>query len=80
MYIYLLVNYVGKRPWRPIQSPAKEEGSERLRGEKDQIKFIDLRFERWQAVKIDLYVFIYMHIMNIYVKMKVLARHIYLLF
>ena len=22
---------------------------ERLRGERDQIKFIDLRFERWQA-------------------------------
>ena len=24
--------------------------SERLRGEGDQIKFIDLRFERWQVV------------------------------
>ena len=29
--------------------PIKEE-SERLRGERDQIKFIDLRFERWQIV------------------------------
>ena len=27
----------------------KKEESERLRGERDQIKFIDLRFERWQA-------------------------------
>ena len=25
----------------------KEEESEGLRGERDQIKFIDLRFERW---------------------------------
>ena len=29
--------------------PTKEE-SEQLRGERDQIKFIDLRFERWQVV------------------------------
>ena len=28
----------------------KKEESEQLRGEKDQIKFIDLRFERWQVV------------------------------
>ena len=28
----------------------KKEESERLRGEGDQIKFIDLRIERWQAV------------------------------
>ena len=26
----------------------KKEESERLRGERDQIKFIDLGFERWQ--------------------------------
>ena len=26
----------------------KKEESESLRGERDQIKFIDLRFERWQ--------------------------------
>ena len=31
----------------------KKKESERLRGERDQIKFIDLRFERWQAVWID---------------------------
>ena len=29
----------------------KKEGSERLRGERDQFKFIDLRFERWQVVR-----------------------------
>ena len=29
----------------------KKEGSERLRGERYQIKFIDLRFERWQVVR-----------------------------
>ena len=28
----------------------KKEESERLRGERDQIKFIDLGFERWQGV------------------------------
>ena len=28
----------------------KKEESKRLRGERDQIKFIDLRFERWQVV------------------------------
>ena len=29
----------------------KNEERERLRGEGDQIKFTDLRFERWQVVK-----------------------------
>ena len=29
----------------------KKEESEKLRGERDQIKFIDLRFERWQFVR-----------------------------
>ena len=29
----------------------KKEERERLRGERDQIKFIDLRFERWQVVR-----------------------------
>ena len=28
----------------------KKEESEQLRGERDQIKFIYIRFERWQAV------------------------------
>ena len=26
----------------------KKEESERLRGEGDQLKFVDIRFERWQ--------------------------------
>ena len=30
----------------------KNEESERLRGERDQIKFIDLEFERWQVVRL----------------------------
>ena len=34
---------------KPQQS--KKEESEMLRGQRDQIKFIDLRFERWQAVR-----------------------------
>ena len=29
----------------------KKEESEKLRGERDQIKFIHLRFERWQVVR-----------------------------
>ena len=29
----------------------KKEESEQLRGERDQIMFIDLRFERWQVVR-----------------------------
>ena len=29
----------------------KKEESERLRGEGDKVKFIDLRFERWQVVR-----------------------------
>ena len=29
----------------------KKEESDRLRGERDQIKFVDLRFERWQVVR-----------------------------
>ena len=32
------------------QHRKKEERSESLRGERDQIKFIDLGFERWQVV------------------------------
>ena len=29
----------------------KKEESEKLRGERGQSKFIDLRFERWQVVR-----------------------------
>ena len=35
--------YAKPRQW-------KKEDIERLRGERAKIKFIDLRFERWQAV------------------------------
>ena len=28
----------------------KKEESKRLRGERDQVKFIDLKFERWRVV------------------------------
>ena len=44
---------VEERPWRPIQSPSKgrKEGeSDRVRGEEEKIKFIDLMFERGQVV------------------------------
>ena len=44
-----LVNHVEERTWWTIQSPNKEK-SERLRGEVDQIKFINLRFKRRQVV------------------------------
>ena len=30
----------------------KQEESERLRAERDQIKFIDLGFQRWQVVRL----------------------------
>ena len=47
------MSYVEERPWWPKQSPKqrKQEGSERLRVERDQTKFIDLGFERWQVVR-----------------------------
>ena len=38
-----MVAYTKPQQW-------KEEESEKLRGERDQIKLIDLRFERWQVV------------------------------
>ena len=36
-----MATYTKLQPW-------KKEKSGRLRGEGDKIKFIDLRFERWQ--------------------------------
>ena len=46
-----LVSYVMEGPMWPIKSPKrKKEESERLRGERDQIKLIELRFERGQIV------------------------------
>ena len=36
----------------PIQSPNKDErGKQKAKRERDQIKYIDLRLERWQAVR-----------------------------
>ena len=44
------MSYVGERPWQPITSPDKEGKSERLAGEGDTIKFIDLRLKRRQVL------------------------------
>ena len=54
LFVIFSVNCVKERPWWPIQSPIKgrkKEESEKLRGERDQIKLTDLRFERWQVVR-----------------------------
>ena len=48
-YIFLLVGYIVD--YTMAQQRKKEE-SEQLRRERDQIKFIDLRCERWQAVEL----------------------------
>ena len=40
---------LGKGHGGLYKAPKKEE-SERLRRERDLVKFIDLRFERWQVV------------------------------
>ena len=47
------MSYVGERPWWPIQclNKRRKGESERLRGERDWIKFIDRGFERWQVVR-----------------------------
>ena len=46
---FFVASYVRKRLWRPIQSPTMDERRKQTakRRERDQIKFIDLRFERW---------------------------------
>ena len=44
-----LVSYVKERPWWPIQSPNMGRKRKTNR-EGDQIRSIDLRFERWQVV------------------------------
>ena len=46
------MSYVEERPRWPNKAPTKEERRKRRakRREGDQIKFIDLRFERWQVV------------------------------
>ena len=45
--IIILVSYVGERPTGTYAKPQqkREEESERLRGERDKIKFIALRLE-----------------------------------
>ena len=52
-FFVFLVSYVGAKPWWPIQSPTEEERRKRKakKRESDQIKFIDLRFEKWQVVR-----------------------------
>ena len=41
---------LGKGRGGQYNASTKEEESKKLRGARDQIKFIDLRFERWQVV------------------------------
>ena len=56
-YAALLFDFFSELRWgkavvaytKPQQR--KKEESAKLRGERDQIKFIDLGFERWQAVR-----------------------------
>ena len=50
--VVFLVSCVGGKAMVAYTRPQqrKKEESKRLRGERNQIKFIDLRFERWQAV------------------------------
>ena len=45
-----MASCVGERSGGLYRALAKEE-SERLVGEGDGVKFIDLRFERWQVVR-----------------------------
>ena len=63
IFFYILVSCVGERPffselcWGKIMvaytkpQQRKKEESESLRGERDQLKFIDLRLERLQVVR-----------------------------
>ena len=47
---FFLVGYVEERLWWPIQSPNMGRKRKAKKRERDEIKFIDLRFERWQVV------------------------------
>ena len=51
LHCSFLVSYAGLCHGGLYNALKKKEESERLRGERDQIKFIDLRFERWQVVR-----------------------------
>ena len=44
------MSYVGKAVVAYAMPQQRKQTSEKLRGEKDKIKFIDLRFERRQVV------------------------------
>ena len=50
IFAIVLKNYIEERPCYTNPQQKKKKESEQLRGERDKIKFIDLRFERWQAV------------------------------
>ena len=51
IFCIFLGSYVEEKPWRPIKSPDNgRKKNERLRGEGDQIKFINLRFDGRQVV------------------------------
>ena len=45
------MSYIEQRPWYIKSQKRKKEERERLRGERDQIKFIGLRFERSQVAR-----------------------------
>ena len=46
------MSYVGERPYdASTKEERRKRESERPREERDQIKFIDLGFERWQVVR-----------------------------
>ena len=47
------MSIVEERPWGLYKAPTKEERRKQKakRRERDQIKFIDLRFDRWQVVR-----------------------------
>ena len=50
--LFFLVSNVGKGHGGLYKAPnRKKEESERLSEERDQIKFIDLGFERWQVIR-----------------------------
>ena len=52
------MSYVGEWPWWPIQS-SKKGRKKKVKGwddrerekERDQIKFINLRFEKWEVLR-----------------------------
>ena len=55
------VAYTAPQQW-------KKEESKQLRGERGQIKLIDLRFERWQVVRLRLYNKMYVYVAKHFLK------------